>query len=202
MALIAPKTESKRELVPQGTHIARVYQLVEIGTIQTNMVDNDGNKKIAHQIRIGFELPGEMREFNGEQKPMVISKDYTLSMHEKSSLRNLINALVGNGGLTDAEAANFDVHEIIGMTCMVNVIHSESGYANIQGHVPMPKGMQAPASFNPPMVLTYEKWNPEIFEKLPTFITDKMKTSKEYRNKFVAGAGTDEELDTNDGITF
>ena len=71
----AKQKESKREKVPSGTHIARCYEMIHIGTVTWEYL---GEVKETDKVRITFELPGEMRQFNEEQmQPMVISKEYT-----------------------------------------------------------------------------------------------------------------------------
>ena len=81
----AKQKESKREKVPSGTHIARCYEMIHIGTVTWEYL---GEVKETDKVRLTFELPAEMRQFNEEEmQPMVISKEYTLSMHEKANLR-------------------------------------------------------------------------------------------------------------------
>ena len=46
------------------------------------------------------------------------------------------------------------------------------------------KKMVVPEAINPVKKLTYENWNQEEFDKLPTFIQDKMKSSRQYVKKF------------------
>ena len=86
MAINATNNGTKRELIPSGNYVARCYQMIEIGTVNEVI---QGTQKQLHKVRIGWELPTELKVFkeeNGEQ-PLVISKDYTLSLNEKSNLR-------------------------------------------------------------------------------------------------------------------
>ena len=82
--IVSNSNSTKKEIVPSGTHIARCYSMIHIGTVEW---EYNGEQKFSNKVRLTFELPNEMREFSGEQKPMVISKEYTLTMHEKSNLR-------------------------------------------------------------------------------------------------------------------
>ena len=84
-------------------------------------VEYGGKEKQQHKIRIAWELFGEDEEGNqltvdvdGRQMPMTISKSYTVSLHEKSSLRKDLAAWRGRD-FTDEEAKAFDVSRLIGV---------------------------------------------------------------------------------------
>lgn len=183
MSIIATNTSTARELTPAGNHIARCYQMIEIGTVNEIIMNKS---QILHKVRIGWELPLETKEFKeGEgEKPFSISQEYTLSMHEKANLRKDLKSWRGRD-FTEEEAKSFDITKLLGVPCMINVIHVQSKdgnkvYAKIAGVTPMPKGVKCPPQFNDTIVLSYDEFDQEIFESLPDFIKDKMKTSLEY----------------------
>lgn len=183
MSINATNNSSTRELTPAGNHIARCYQMIEIGTVNELIM---GKSQTLRKVRIGWELPLETREFkegDGE-KPFVISKEYTLSMHEKSNLRKDLKSWRGRD-FTETEAKSFDITKLMGVPCMLNIIHQPSKdgsrvYANISGVTPMPKGVKCPPQFNDTFELSYDEFDQEVFETLPDFIKDKMKGSLEY----------------------
>lgn len=183
MSINATNNGTARELTPAGNHIARCYSMIEIGTV-TEIIMN--KSQTLRKVRIGWELPLETREFkegDGE-KPFVISKEYTLSMHEKSNLRKDLKSWRGKD-FTEDEAKSFDITKLLGVPCMINIIHQPSKdgsrvYANIAGVTPMPKGVKCPPQFNDTVELSYDNFDEEEFEKLPDFIKDKMKSSLEY----------------------
>ena len=107
--LVTGNTEAKREIVPSGTHVARCYSMIHIGTVEWEW---QGETKYSNKIRVTFELPHEMREFSGEEKPMVISKEYTLSLHEKSNLRRDLEGWRGKS-FDSKELVNFDITNLI-----------------------------------------------------------------------------------------
>ena len=178
--------ESKRELIPAGSHIARCYSMIHLGTITEQYKDEE---KVQNKINVTFEVPGEMRVFNednGEQ-PMVIGKDYTLSMHEKSNLRKDLESWRGQS-FTEAEAKNFDVTKLLGVPCMLSVIHktSKSGndYAYIAGISGLPKNVTCPKQINPTFEFNYDdKFSTSFVEDLPEFLRDKIKSSVEYKDR-------------------
>lgn len=204
----APKKETKpRELVPEGNHVARLYNIIYIGTIETPYLNEDGSKKEQNKIRLTFELPNEMRDFekDGEttKKPMVISKEVTFSMYKGKSLtaqlRTIANALVGTP-LKDEEAEAFEIDDLLGMACMVEVSHEEyegTKYAKAVTFSSIPKGMDVPDQINDSHTVSVHDSSLEEIEKLPEFIKKKITSSKEYQKRF----GGEDEIDAS-GIPF
>lgn len=208
MAITATNTQTNRELIPAGNYIARCYQMIEIGTVKETIM---GKEKILPRVRIGWELPTELKVFkeeNGEQS-MVISKEYTLSMAEKANLRIALKSWRGKD-FTEEEARKFDITKLLGVPCMLNIIHklSKDGtrvYEEISGITPLPKGIICPEQINPTFVLSYDDFDVQRFDKLPDFIKNKMVTSVEFvamtnpNHKDINGEHEDK---TDDNVPF
>lgn len=186
MAINATSTPSApRELIPAGNYIARCYKMIEIGTVDEVV---RGEKKTLHKVRIGWELPTELKVFNPEkgEQPLVIDKEYTLSMYEKANLRKDLKSWRGKD-FTDEQAEKFDITTLIGAPCMINIIHKPSSkdpskiYEEIAGITPLPKGVPCPEAINRTFVLSYDEFDKELFAMLPDFIKNKMMTSVEYK---------------------
>lgn len=165
-----------------GTYPARCYSMVHIGTIQEEF---QGEKKIMNKVRISWELPTELKEFKqGEgEKPYVLSKEFTLSLHEKSSLRAFLKSWRGKD-FTEEEAKSFDVTKLLGVTCMLSVGHKESKgkvYAEINSVSPIIKGFTVPAQINTTFELNYDNFIMDAFMTLPEFIRKKMEGSLEFK---------------------
>jgi hypothetical protein len=161
--------------------------MIQIGTVESEYL---GEKKTLHKVMIDFELPLETAIFReGEpEKPFVISKEYTLSFHEKSTLRSHLQSWRGKA-FTDEEAAKFDITKLVGATCMLNVVHKASAdgtktYANIASISPIPKGLTCPEQVNPTRILAYDSWNQDVFMSLPEWLADKISATPEYKSKF------------------
>lgn len=185
MAITAKSSgKAPRELIEPGNYLARCYQMIQIGTVTENIM---GVEKTLHKVRIGWELPTELRVFkeeNGEQ-PLVINREYTLSLHEKSRLRADLKSWRGKD-FTDEEAAGFDISKLIGKTCMLNIIHKPSKdntrfFEEIAGVATLPKGYECPEAYNPPMLLEYENFDWDLYDRLPDFIKDKIRSSEEFK---------------------
>ena len=188
MSITAKKEDVQFTITPAGNHIGRIYQMIHIGTV---LEEYDGNESLKEKVRITFELPLETHEFKeGEgEKPFSISQEYTVSMHEKAKLRQHIENMLGCS-LQEEEANSFEVTDLMGKACMVNVSHktaktSGRKYAYISSLAPLPKGMEEPEVVNEPKTLDFnDNWNDDLFASLPEFIQNKIKESKEYKEKF------------------
>ena len=183
MAITATNNGGNRVLVPTGNHVARCYKMIHIGTVQEVI---NGQTKMLNKVVIGWELPEEQHEFKeGEgKKPLVISKEYTLSMYDTAHLRKMLESWRGKG-FSEDEAKAFDVTKLIGVQCLLNVIHktTKSGgktYEDISSVTPLPKTMQCPKQINDTVIWDYDNPDQKVFDALPEFIRNKIVTSVEY----------------------
>lgn len=183
MAIYAENTSTTFTPMQAGAYAARCYSMIQIGTVTETILGED---KTLHKVRLSFEYPTELKVFkeeNGEQ-PYVISKEFTLSMHEKASLRKFLESWRGKS-FTEDQAKKFDITALLGIQCMINVIHkvAKNGntYAEIASISPLPKGMMCPEPINKQLVLSYDSFDTNIFDSLPDYIKDKMRASKEFK---------------------
>src|SRR3990167_1368282 len=182
MTIMARNKKVEFEILEEGSYPARIYQMIHIGTIA------GFQGQLQDKVRIGFELPTELKVFTEEkgEQPRVISQEYTLSFHEKAKLRKLIDACDPKAMKITDEGflEEYDIENLIGKECLLTVKHKNSKegntYSLIDGTTMLPKGMSCPPAFNEPIILSYDNWNQEIFDKLPDFLKDKIKSSQEY----------------------
>ena len=172
------------EIVPSGTHIGRCYSMIHIGTVEW---EYNGEKKYSNKVRLTFELPHEVRDFGGENKPMVISKEYTISLHEKSNLRRDLEMWRG-ASFTPKELNRFDLTNLLEQPCNITVVHktSKSGneFAMIGGLGKLTKGVDCPVQFNPTFVFNYsDKFDQIWLDEQPTWIQEQIKSTEEYESK-------------------
>lgn len=184
MAINATSSGSSRELIPAGNYIARCYQMLHIGTV-TEVIQ--GQTKTLNKVRIGWELPTELKVFRQDagEEPCVISKELTLSMHEKATLRKLLASWRGKD-FAESEAKCFDITKLLGVPCMLNIIHKPSKdglkvYEEIAGVSPMPKGVPCPPQINKTTVLDYDNFDYSVYNLLPDFIKTKVQSSEEFK---------------------
>ena len=180
----AKQKENKREQVPAGTHIARCYSMIHIGTTTWEYL---GEKRETDKVRISFELPNELRTFSEDQgeQPMVIDKEYNLTMFEKANLRKDLESWRGKA-FSEKEAQDFDILKLIGVPCSLGVIHKDTAkgatYARIGSISGLPKGMKAPDQINETQIFDYnENFDPDLIEQLPSWIQDQIKETPEWK---------------------
>ena len=174
--------------VPAGVFIGRCYSLIDLGT---QMTDGQYGQKMQHKIRIGWELFGEDEqgqpltvEVDGKEMSMTISKSYTVSLHEKSSLRKDLAAWRGRD-FTEEEAKAFDVSKLIGAYCMINVTTSETNgktYSNVAGITPLPGALKnaKPAAVHAPVIFNLDEPDLAVFETFHDKLKDAIKRSPEW----------------------
>lgn len=178
MSIKIPKPSSTIKL-EDGTYIARCYQIIHIGTTRYEW---NGQTNTSNKVRITFEIPSEMRTFKeGEpEKPVVISGEWNLSFGKKSKLRPLLESWKGKA-FKDLEIDEFEVGNLLGQPAVLSIVKNEKGYPEITGISKLMKGVECPPAINPPVILDYDNFNEDVFEKLPPFIKEKIKSSDEYR---------------------
>ena len=208
MSIIVKSVDTnKKELVASGTHIARCYSMTHIGT---QNFEYQGESKKSNRIRLGFELPHEIRDFNGEDRPLVISKEFTLSLHEKSNLRKDLESWRGKA-FTTKERNNFDITDLLGVECNLSIIHKESNsgksFAYISNISKLSKGVECPALINELFEFNFtDKFDKAWLEdKAPEWIKEQIKSSDEYKAILLEELDAQNfhnELDSNDGLPF
>jgi len=183
---ITARTQSnskKFEIIPAGSYPARCYSMIELGT---NEETYQGVSKMVNKVRITWELPTETMVFKEERgpEPRVISKEFTLSMHEKANLRGFLESWRGKS-FTEKEAESFDVTNLLGVPCLLSITHKAATngntYANISSVSLLPKGMECPEMINERQELSFDDFNQELFDQLPDFIKEKISMSDEYK---------------------
>lgn len=177
----APTPTTTREKIEQGNYRAVLYRIVYIGTVEG---EYKGQKKSSFKVHLTWELSDERKVFkDGEEaKPFVISQTFTFSMGSMSNLRPIVTGMIG--GLTESEAMDFDLDKLLGKACMLQISHGESEtgkFKYVLSTAQLPKGMQAPDSYNELVLLSYTDWSDKVFDSLPQWIRDEMVKTPEYQ---------------------
>lgn len=163
------------EKLTDGVYTAISSMLVDLGMQKNNI---DGN--IRRKFLIVWNIVGETIEINGEKLPRVISKEYTLSLNDKSNLRKDLQAWRGKP-FTEEELQGFDVKNILNTPCQLQIINEEKNgktYTNIASIMGLPKGMNVEKLEE---VIEFYIANEETWEnlkKLPKWMVEKIKKSE------------------------
>jgi hypothetical protein len=187
---VIPKTGGNKEIVPVGTHLCRIYGVIDMGTQTQNF---KGNEKQLHMCRIEFET---LEEFDSNNKPFTFWTDVNFLISDGSSKSNLTKIL---------KAAEVDIQKDVSIFALINKliyvdIKHNTGvdskiYFKIEGYMPLPKKIKEAitnensfAIFNEPRILWLGAGASiagidKNIEKLPPYLQEKIKATREYQLK-------------------
>jgi hypothetical protein len=135
--VVRKKAGFNRETPPEGLHQAVCCDVWEPWTEKNKFRDD----AIVEKTRIVWQID----QLGENGRPLEISKKYTMSLHEKSNLRKDLESWRGKK-LTEKEVEGFDLEQLIGANCQVQVVHEikdDGGvWANVQAIVPIGKNTQ------------------------------------------------------------
>lgn len=184
--------------IPEGTYAAICNMLIDLG-----MQFNETYKNTSRKVLIQWQIPEETIEIDGEEVPRVISNRYTLSLGEKASLRADLAAWRGRD-FTPQELEAFDLRNIVGAPCLINIIHKDSNgkrYANISSIMALPKGMPKPQMSGEPIIFDLDESPLADIAKLPKWVAEIIYKSTTYQDKISTAPTVEDftELNDNDG---
>lgn len=202
LTVSAKQTSNKEyELAPAGNHLAICFQMVDLGEQYNAKYDS-----WQHKVQIGWELPNELM---ADGRPFMVSSRYTMSLNEKAILRRDLESWRGRP-FTAEEEAGFDLKNVVGKPCMVNVVHNPSGdrtYANIKSVAAIPKGMTVPDQVNDSVIFEIDQTNPdlEMYYSLPEFLQKTISDSRTWQTMDASSQALDTSApsgDAEDDIPF
>lgn len=191
MALIAKgDTGGGFTPVPAGMHLARCYKIVDLGSQKTEYM---GQTKIQHKIMLQFEVWSEDENGNAtltpKGEPLSISKNYTLILSEKASLRNDLKTWRGRDFTTE-ELRGFELKNVLGVWAMLSVSRDAGRdgkeYTNIQAIMPVPSNVKKaglPDPHNVPAMYSIDEHDDAIFETLSDNVKKKIMASPEFQSR-------------------
>lgn len=176
MSLIAT-VGMEKSLLDEGVYPAVCTKIIDLG-IQYNDTFNKSNQ----QVKIFWDIPSETVEINGETVNRQVSKEYTMSLNEKSNLRKSLQSWRGKAFTTE-ECQGFDLHCILGQSCQLQIIHktSERGtYAAVDSIMALPKGTP---QIKAESTSYFDMDDPEsysVFYDLPKFVQEKIALAENF----------------------
>jgi len=164
--------------VPAGTYAACCIRVIDLGT-QVSAY----NGKAQRKVLFTWEIPEVEVETDDGPMPALISNRYTASLHEKATLRAVLQSWRGKP-FTKEELDGFDLKNIVGATCLLGVIHKESDgntYANVSSIMALPKGMAKITPAHPLINFSLDEFNESILAMLSPKMQETIKDSPEYK---------------------
>lgn len=191
MSLIVEDTGGNFEKCPSGMHLARCYRIIDLGTQKSEYM---GQTKYLHKVMLGWEIHGmnddgsPIKMMDG--RPFSIFKNYTMSWSEKANLRLDLQSWRGKP-FTQEELRRFDLKNVLGAFCMVNVIErpAKEGnkmYTNVSGVTPVPamiKQNGLPAAVNKNELFSISEPDMEMFNAFSDNLKLKISSSPEWQKK-------------------
>lgn len=164
------------EVIPNGLYVARCYRLIDLGT-QTGSPQYGSKQQ--KKVSISWEILDDPKMEDG--RPFSIHKTYTASLNEKATLRADLESW-RNKAFTDEELKSFDLKNILGAYCQLQVSADETGkYSNIQSIVAM-KGTK-PKPVNDNLVFDIDEPDIEVFNSLSDAMKAKIMVAPEWNKK-------------------
>jgi hypothetical protein len=166
--------------VPEGSHLAVCDMFVDLGIQESNY---NGQVKQQHKIYLRWQIPSLRMKWEKEgvehEGPMAIGSKFTLSLHEKASLRKILQSWRGRA-FTPDELKKFDVTTVLGAPCLITVTHEPKDgggvYANVGAVAKLPPNVPPPALEGETLI--YDADNLGNFEKLRPWLQDAIKAQK------------------------
>lgn len=196
------------KIVPVGSHLARCYRLVDLGT---QAKEWKGQVNRMRQIMLGWEIHGDGEDgtplLTDEGKPLALFKNYSFSFGENSNLRKDILSWLG----PNQDTSRFDLEKILGQWCMVNVVHREGQngktYANVDKVTPVPFALRKagfPEGVNDIQLFRLAEPDWELYETFSNGLKAKIEMSPEYKaiKSRAAPASKDGFEDMEDDMPF
>ena len=178
--LTAASTKSATNLgrVEDGTYPTRIVQIIDLGMqlqfdwqTQEQKFYDDGNPIIKPEVIITYEFPTETMEIKGETKPRWLGKQYTLSLHKKAALTNLLKVV--GGGTTN-------VGDLLGKAALVTVGSTSGGKAKVAAVAGMMKGMEVAELVNPTVMFDASEPDMGVLAGLPDWISEKITGAEDW----------------------
>lgn len=185
--IIREENTTKFKLPPSGSHLGRLYRILDLGT---QKVEWQGAIKMQRKLMFSFELHGEDNEgqplTTTDGKPLMISKRYTMSLGEQSTLRKDLESWRGKK-FTAEELMGFDLNVLLGKFAMCNVTHNDregKTYANLSGLSQVPaalKKLPEPTGVNELLIFSLDEFDQAKFDGLSDGLKEIIKKSAEWR---------------------
>jgi hypothetical protein len=181
-------SESSFKPVPAGMHLARCYRIIDLGTQTTEW---QGKEKKNYKIMMLWEVHGEDDHgaalVTDRDEPMSISKNYTMSLGEMSTLRADLKAWRGRD-FTPEELRGFQLKNVLGAWCMLTVARTEGQngkeYSNVVSVNPVPapiKKAGMPSGFNDLAVFDLDNPDMALFDTFSDKLKTKIQSSPEWK---------------------
>tara|TARA_R100000789_G_C2969533_1_gene140322 strand:- start:60 stop:662 length:603 start_codon:yes stop_codon:yes gene_type:complete len=176
MGIVATASEGNTSFpqIPVGMHNARCVRVIDLGTQKQEF---SGEVSYKRQVLVIWEVPEQVHN----DEPMTVSKFYTLSLHEKSNLGADLSSWRGRA-FTEQEKKGFDLINVLGVPCTLNVIEGNNGRSKVANVLPLASKEELAEQYHEDVYFAiedYQTGNRETFNQLSEGIRNIILRSKE-----------------------
>lgn len=200
-----------RVLPKAGARMARLVQVIDLGF---HAREYKGESKPPCQcVFLNFDLVDDLHTFDekigpqplrintGTFFPLTVTYGNDGAPHEKSKLRRYLDSL------DPSTAKDYNMAAMVLDPCILTVKHSkkdDNTYANIAdvGPVPDIPGLKVSETQSEPLIFDLEDPDPKVFESLPDFLKDKIKSSLYFKDSKLATSNSSGESNPEDEVPF
>jgi hypothetical protein len=176
--------------VPAGSHLARCYRIVDLGTQKVTWQDK---VKMQRKIMVQWEVHSEDDTGNPllteKGEPLSISKNYTLDLGDKASLTADLTSWRSRP-FTAEEKKGFELKNILGAWCMLTVARTpgKNGkeYSNVVAISPVPSAVKKnglPDGHNELAIFSLDKPDMSLYATFSESLKEKISSSPEWINR-------------------
>ena len=174
MKLPTPTSELKP--LSAGTHIATCFQVIDFGTHTDSY---EGRESTRRKVWLGFEVAGETMS---DGRPFVIGKEYTFSVSQMATFRKHLEAWRGAPFKeSDFGDDGFNIKNLIGVGCMLSVIHNKKGRAVLGSIMKLPAGTESAEPEKTVYLNLEEDYDHSVYESLQGWMQEKIAESPEFK---------------------
>lgn len=183
--------------VPPGMHLGRCYRIIDLGTQESTYM---GVTKKLPKVMLQFEIHGEDNDgkpiLTDKGDPMSISKNFTLSLSDKATLRIDLQRWRGREFTSD-ELRGFELKNVLGAWAMLSVIKATGNdgkeYTNIDSINSVPPAIKKsglPDGVNKAEIFDIENPNMAMYETFGKGLQAKIALAPEWNKKPSAPVGS------------
>lgn len=181
--LVTVQNTQLTSLPEAGEYPAVLYRIVDVGTHQETY---QGKTRPVHKVLLSFVVPSFTVPLGESIVPLILHREYTLSLHELSNLRRDLNAMKGYDFLAD-EAANkitFDMSKLLGLAVLLHIEHrtgrDNRQKAEIVKYAPYPDDELLPENPLPLSILWLEQFDWPLFNAFNKRLRERIEGSVEF----------------------
>ena len=175
--LTATQGKERAPILEEGIYTGVCVKVIDLG-----MQNVEAFKRKVQQVRITWEIIGKTVKIGEEDLPRLVSKEYTLSLNERSTLRKHLQSWRGKT-FTAEELQGFDLRRLLGAGCLLQVMHKgdQCAYAAVDNIMALPNGTPKPEAVSTADYFDLDDTATHgVFETLSRFLQERISKAENF----------------------